>query len=244
MYVISAGELFLKGKNLHTFEDCLIRNMIRLLDLKKGELIKKRFKYLIQREECSNLKYLFGISNYAKVIVCNFDEINNVALNLIKKEKSFRVTCKRSTKTYKSSELANKEVGAYIVKNKKIRVDLRNFEIEICIEIIDDKAYVYSKKIDGLGGLPVGVTGDVLLDIKGEERKSVAGFLMMKRGCNVINAPKVLEKFGCIKKNRESVIVKDCDLEDIKKEDQLVLYPLLGYSDKEVDKMYKEIIDL
>jgi tRNA uracil 4-sulfurtransferase len=243
MYLISAGELFLKGKNVSMFENALISNLIRQLDLKKGDLIKKRFRYIINKEEDPGIGKVFGISQYAKVTECDFDQVNETALSLVGDHKSFRISAKRSSKEWKNSDKINREVGEYVFENAKIKVDLHNPSIEIFVDIMDGKAYVYGGKIEGLGGLPVGVTGDVELDIEDAKRRIVAGYLVMKRGCNLINAPEELVKFGSFSgKNRESqAVVKDLNLENIKKSEELVLYPLLGFTDKEISSLYSRI---
>ena len=227
MYLVSAGELFLKGKNINMFENQLVRNIISELGLKKGELVNKRFRYLIKRGEDPGIGKVFGISNYAKVVECDFSEIGDVAVSLLGKAKSFRVTAKRSTKEFKSSDKIQKEIGAYIVEKTGLKVNLVNFDVEVFVDILDGKAYLYTEKIKGLGGLPVGVTGDVFIDIKDPIKRKVAEFLMKKRGCNI--------------KKKADVVVKDLDLKDIKKEEGLVLYPLLGYADKEIKNIYLRI---
>jgi thiamine biosynthesis protein ThiI len=82
-------------------------------------------------------------------------------------------------------------------------VDLSNPQVTVWIEICDKEAYVYSRRVEGIGGLPVGVAGRVVALISGGIDSPVAAFMAMKRGCEVVavhffnqtmHSPKVREK--------------------------------------------------
>jgi len=225
MFLISAGELFLKGKNVKFFEDFLVRNLKKDLCLKDKELVRKRFQYLVIRDEDPGIGRVFGVSTYAKVIECNLKDYSDMALGLLNGAKSFRVTCKKGIGGLKSSDV-QKDLGAYIVEKKGLKVSLKDFDVDINVHFLGGKVYLFTEKIKGLGGLPVGVTGSVSVDIQDPKRRKVAEFLMMKRGCNIVDG--------------SEVVIKDLDLKNIKKEVKLTFYPLLGYTDKEVDNLYKE----
>ena len=80
-------------------------------------------------------------------------------------------------------ELEN-AIGSEISRRFTIKVDLKNPELSVFIEIADD-AYVYFQKKQGLKGLPVDVSGNVLSLLSGGIDSPVASYLMMKRGCRV-----------------------------------------------------------
>lgn len=201
MYIIGFGEIFTKGNNKSFFELVLIRNIKNALNLKPEEFIKFQNRYLINKDNVENLKYVFGLAFYSKVISTDFDNMKTVALSLVKKEKTFRISTKRLTKEYKPSQEINAEIADYILRHdKNIKVNLDNPELEIKIEILNGKAYIYSNKSyqRGLQGLPVGTAGDIYLDYKQKETGTVAGYLLMKRGCNLIlpKPIKILDKFN------------------------------------------------
>ncbi|MBI4170077.1 MAG: tRNA 4-thiouridine(8) synthase ThiI, partial [Candidatus Aenigmarchaeota archaeon] len=59
-------------------------------------------------------------------------------------------------------------------------------ELDINIEITNRSAYIYSEIYQGLGGLPVGVTGKVIALVSGGIDSPVAAMLAMKRGCKCV----------------------------------------------------------
>ncbi len=71
------------------------------------------------------------------------------------------------------------------------------------IEIISGKTYVFFEKMPGVGGLPVGTQGKVVVLLSGGIDSPVAAFLMLKRGAEITalhfdqggtNARSVVEK--------------------------------------------------
>lgn len=255
MYIVAIGEIFLKGKNRITFERRLIRNIREALDLQPNEIIKFRNRYIITNEKnIQNLSRVFGIIFYAKCIKSDLDKTDQTALSLISKEKTFRVSAKKSIILKKSSQAFNEEIGSFILSKKPdLKVDLENPEIDIRIEELSNKAYLYkaSGMIKGLGGLPVGTGGFVHLIANNETNSTVAGFLLMKRGC-VVSISKdlpLLHKFGHgfklrIREEKETDIIgTDETFKDIKlKEDEkFILRPLVGYTEKEIKEIYNKI---
>ena len=66
------------------------------------------------------------------------------------------------------------------------RVDLKNAELTISIEILRRDAFFGFDKIAGPGGLPVGASGRVVSLISGGIDSPVASYRMMQRGCRLI----------------------------------------------------------
>ncbi len=100
---------------------------------------------------------------------------------------SFKVEARRSDKSFalNSMEL-NKELGAYILKNfPGVRVDVHTPDIMLWVEIRHEGAFVYSEKIPGPGGLPVGTTGRGIALLSGGIDSPIAVWLAMKRGIEV-----------------------------------------------------------
>ncbi len=71
-------------------------------------------------------------------------------------------------------------------QNSKIKVDLENPDIICFIEIVEKYAFLYLEKIPGLGGLPVSVSGKVVVLLSGGIDSPVAAFYIMKRGAKAI----------------------------------------------------------
>ncbi len=214
--LIHYGELSLKGRNRSFFENKLKENIERETG---GKVTKYRGRFVLENGDPELLKNVFGISWYAEALKVdkNYDSIREIVLRNVDKElsgkSSFAVFVKRSDKSfpYTSMELEN-EIGSEISKSYAIKVNLKNPELSVFIEIADD-VYVYFKKKQGLKGLPVDVSGDVLSLLSGGIDSPVASYLMMKRGCrvnfihfhvfrdnNLINDSKMLRVFEALNK--------------------------------------------
>jgi len=72
------------------------------------------------------------------------------------------------------------------VKERGPRVDLKGPDREIFVEVRESRAYVFSKVIKGVGGMPLGSQGKMVALISGGIDSPVAAWLMMKRGCEPI----------------------------------------------------------
>jgi len=247
------GELALKGKNRFLFENKLISNIKACLEknrIRYEKISKPPGRILIKTNlSCNYLKNIFGLVSFSPSISTNLDlnEIKKIALKFYKIP-PFRISAQRISKVFMTSQKINEEVGAFIVRKTKAKVNLKNPKTEIGIEIIDNKAYIFNKKIPCPGGLPVGIAGLVTLLL--EDKNSLkAGYLMLKRGCSIEiikkkNIPfKSLEnysygnKINVVKqpsKNSYAIIVSDT-LKDIKKRKYKlpIFYPLLVYPKNE-----------
>lgn len=71
-----------------------------------------------------------------------------------------------------------------------LKVKLKAPEKEINIEVCKDSFFIYAGQMLGLGGLPIGVEGNVALLFAGKKQDLLAAFLMMRRGCNVFPVAK------------------------------------------------------
>ncbi len=256
MYLIAIGEIFLKGENRITFERRLMKNIRSALNLLPDELLKFRNRYIITKEDITvnDLRRVFGIIYFAKCIKTDLDNINAAALSLIKNEKTFRISARKSISLKKSSVKINEDVGSYILSKKTdLKVDLSNSEIDINIEELGNKCYLYkaSDVVRCLGGLPLGTGGFAHLIVNDNIKSTVAGFLAMQRGV-VISLSRdlpLLHKFeyGFNLKTREEkdfdIIILDETFSDFKinNDKKFTLRPLIGYSDEEINDIYRMI---
>ena len=241
MYMVRVGEIFLKGKNRNLFFNQLYAN------LKEHNIkIIKKFQSKFLVEDTENLKFIFGISNYSKVIECTHEELKDKALNLIKDHKTFCVRVKRTDKVLKPSPELEREIGEYIFEKKPIKVNFKNPDIKIQIDILKDKAFIFTEKIQGLGGLPIGTEGTVQLTVKDKIKSTVAGYLMLKRGCNIVTDKelKELNIFHNIQIGKAKTIVTDETLETLNTETEFTLRPLIGYKKEEINDIYNFILKL
>ena len=116
------------------------------------------------------------------------EEIEKAVIKIMEEKKAkatvntFKVKTNRVDKNFpmKSPDISRK-MGGVILKNiDGIRVDLHNPDTYLFIDI-KQKVYVYTDRVEGYGGLPVGTNGRGLLLLSGGIDSPVAGFLMAKR---------------------------------------------------------------
>lgn len=191
--IIKYGELTTKKDNINFFINALRDNIKKSLKDIDNKIIYDHGRMFIETSDYENvlniLKKTFGIHEINigyKLKTNSLEEINSELLNLLKDKefKTFKVTTKRSDKSYPINSMEiSKKVGGTILKNiSNIEVDVHNPNLEINIEIRKNEAYIYFEKIKGIGGYPVGTLGKGLLMLSGGIDSPVAGYLAMKRG--------------------------------------------------------------
>lgn len=192
--LIHYSEIGLKGDNRDFFENKLIENIKISVNCKVNRMQGRILIETSDKKAMEKLKYIFGIHSFSHCIITDLNEsnINKIALSLLKKskkksdKKSFRVTVQRQNKAFpKTSMDLARDVGAYIWRKTKKKVDLHNPDETIYIEIAN-KAIIYKDKFEGPGGLPVGTAGKIVCLISGGIDSPVAAYMLMKRGCEVV----------------------------------------------------------
>ena len=71
------------------------------------------------------------------------------------------------------------------MQNTKYQVNLKKYSLNLNIEIKKDCAIIFTNQIRGLGGLPVGSNGRVLVLLSGGIDSPIASKLLLNRGLNV-----------------------------------------------------------
>ncbi len=100
---------------------------------------------------------------------------------------SFRISARRAFKTYPLTSVElNRQLGAFVLEKVAARVDLKEPELEIHVEVMPSETFVYVDPMTGPGGLPVGASGTVVALLSGGIDSPVAAWRMMKRGCRVV----------------------------------------------------------
>ncbi|MGO1713038.1 MAG: tRNA sulfurtransferase, partial [Senegalia sp. (in: firmicutes)] len=92
-------------------------------------------------------------------------------------------TCKRADKKFPMNSMeVSRDVGGYVLENAKdLKVDLHKPDLYIYVDIREN-TYIYTEKVYGYGGLPIGTNGKGLLLLSGGIDSPVAGFMIAKRG--------------------------------------------------------------
>lgn len=198
---VSVGEVALKKLNRNYFENKLIKNIKNVIkDLGKVNTYKDQGKIFIEIDEenievaMNRIRKVFGIVYVSPCfrIEKDIETIKVTALESLKDAleneniKTFKVRTKRADKKF---ELQSPEismiVGEYLVNNiESATVDVRNPDTYVDIDIRKE-CYVYTRKIKGYGGLPIGTNGQGLLLLSGGIDSPVAGFMMANRGLQI-----------------------------------------------------------
>lgn len=97
--------------------------------------------------------------------------------------KSFCVRIKRSGQHDFTSHQAEIYMGGGLLKETgAASVSLKNPDVVVHAEIRNDQVQVVTKRIDGIGGYPLGSQGEVLSLISGGYDSTVSSYLMTRRG--------------------------------------------------------------
>ena len=196
------GELSLKGRNRATFERQMARNIRQALGplLAPGGLRREHGRMVAEVREApaeliEHLALVPGIRNLSIARQCErtLDAMRETARAAILEDfgpdvagRRFRVSARRGDKRFPlTSPEINLEVGGWLKARLGLEVCLDAPEIDVRIEVTRDAAYIYTRKVAGIGGLPVGSSGRGVVLFSGGIDSPVAAYMMMKRGMRV-----------------------------------------------------------
>jgi thiamine biosynthesis protein ThiI len=196
--LVRYGELALKSTYVRKyFESTLVRNIKKALTQENipNSITKERGRIYISTTEisksCPVLSRIFGIVSFSPTVqtTSDIENMSIVSLQLIKniltKEKSFAIRSTRvGTHTFSSQQVAI-QIGNDIVKATHAQVNLTYPDVVLFIEIRDKKAFLFIEKIKGVGGLPLGTQGKILVLVE-NPFSLLAAWYLMRRGCNVL----------------------------------------------------------
>ncbi|HOD02239.1 MAG: putative tRNA sulfurtransferase [Firmicutes bacterium ADurb.Bin300] len=201
--LIKNGELALKGNNRSSFEDILVKNIRRRLD-KLGEftyckaqstiIIEPRDERVDLDEAEKVISKVFGIAAYSRAAALSKDmetiltETPKYLAERLNACSSFKVEAKRSDKKF---PLTSPEIAAALGEKISsvfghLSVDVHNPELTVTVEIRDNYALSRGDQLKGAGGLPTGTAGKAALLISGGIDSPVAGYMMAKRGVELV----------------------------------------------------------
>lgn len=194
--MIKYGELTTKKGNRKTFINVLNNNILKTLKDYSITIKKDRVRMYIDTEEKDfdeiilKLKKVFGLHS---IVIChmvntNIEEIGQKVLEILKDQnyKTFKINTKRADKKFEIPSMEfNNKMGALVLKNTTMKVDVHNPDVIINIEIRHEGTFIYTNEIKGIGGYPVGIQGKGLLMLSGGIDSPVAGYLSLKRGVDL-----------------------------------------------------------
>ncbi len=200
VYIVRCGEVHLKGMNKPYFERMLVERIQKSLkDFKDIEVNRKESLIFVKADESYNqedvikkISQVFGVASVspaletlpeledagAKAVAFMMDKIEKDGV------KTFKVESKRADKNFpiKSPDIARMIGGRILKECGTLKVDVHNPDVVLFVEIRKDNGYVFSEKLSGFGGLPLGTNGKGMVLLSGGIDSPVASWLMAKRG--------------------------------------------------------------
>ncbi len=198
--MVRYGELSTKGKNRMRFINKLKRNIQDVLS------IYPSVKVTADRDRChvflngqdyapvaESLKQIFGIQAFSpsykveKDVSVLKDSVQKIMTSIYQEGMTFKITAKRSDHNFElDSRDLNLTLGdAVFDVIPHVKVQMKNPDINLKVEIRDEAAYLSYENIKGAGGLPVGTSGKGMLMLSGGIDSPVAGYLALKRGVDI-----------------------------------------------------------
>ena len=191
-------EIALKARNRPFFVNQLVRNLkratadfpVRRIQKLPGRVLLELAGENAAQEVAERVRRVFGVANCCSALRCDLDleALKNTAAKALagRPFQTFRVTARRAYKTFPlTSPQLNEILGTFVLERFPARVDLKNPELTLFVDILPKEAFIYLEKVRGPGGLPVGVAGRVIALLSGGIDSPVAAYRMMRRGCQV-----------------------------------------------------------
>ncbi|MCP3771984.1 tRNA 4-thiouridine(8) synthase ThiI [Paenibacillus sp. MZ04-78.2] len=198
--VLRLGELTLKGRNRHRFEQAVLQQLKRVLRSWGAIKYEKEFgritlhlngtPYETVREP---LKTVFGVASFSPVLTTELEleRVQETALLAMRamdpQPRTFKVSVRRVNKSFPhDSQEMNRLVGGYVLRAMPdLKVDVHRPEAELKVELRERQVLVYSQVDPGAGGFPLGTNGKAVLMLSGGIDSPVAGYLAMRQGLAV-----------------------------------------------------------
>ena len=193
------GEIILKGANRRTFEDVLCKTLrFRAKHFGKFEITRSQSTIVIEPlDDAADVDGMFettcrvfGIVGVSRCAVCGKDmesierTVRAYIPQFLAGKKTFKVEAKRSDKRFPlgSPQIAAEVGGMILSELPHLRVNVKEPEITVHVEIREKGAFIHAGQFKGAGGMPVGTNGKAMLLLSGGIDSPVAGYMIAKRG--------------------------------------------------------------
>ena len=201
-------EIGLKGHNRSRFEDRLVSNILNLTKKKDENSAVASVKKISGRivaylQEGTSRETQLKLENFLSKIPgvqrvsagfkCdyNYDVMKKLAVEALLDAaafETFKVQARRNHTDFAIDSMTmNKEIGAVLCEafpDKKVK--MKNMDVQVNVEVIQNMCFVCAHSISGIGGLPVGVSGKVVCMLSSGIDSPVATWKMAKRGSTCI----------------------------------------------------------
>lgn len=195
--IVRYGELALKSERVRRrFEQRLVGNIRLALRGLSYKIRKERGRIFVDTRSAAAVACLAKVPGVVSVshatrVEATIGAIRRAAVKVARRALrgggSFAVRASRVGEHPFSSHEINEVLGSAILEAvPESGVDLSNPDRTIFVEVRGGDAYVFTEKVLGVGGLPVGTQGNVVALLSGGIDSPVAAYLMMKRGCLIV----------------------------------------------------------
>ena len=186
-----AGEFSVKSRRTQKrFRQRLLRNLRDALEQAGSPFrIEDRWSRIFVHADADagpTIGRVFGIGSLSPIdrrVSATVDDIVRAGAEAYAgtvQDRAFAVRARRSgTHDFRSKDI---EIALGAALDGLGRVDLTAPDVTVGVEVRDEDAYLFSSRLDGAGGLPLGVEGRALALVSGGFDSAVASWLMLKRG--------------------------------------------------------------
>ena len=201
--ILHYHEIWLKGGNKNYFLSRLIaaiKRSVADLPVSAPQFVSERL-LLVPREAAAiplileRLRRVFGLAYIApaREMAWDMDQLGAAACAMMAEQNphTFAVRAKIADQNFgmNSMEL-ERALGRVIldhlrVQASDVRVKLNDPEVTCWIEVIPEKALLYTERVEGAGGLPAVTGGRLVVLLSGGFDSAVAAYKMMRRGAHV-----------------------------------------------------------
>ncbi len=198
--LVHYGEVGLKGQNRPRFVNTLIRNIedrLRGLDVhldrrRSGRILLRLGPRARWEDVAARLQSVFGIVYFARAwrVPLDMDALERTVLEHLPRREgvTFAVRARRANKEFPLTSMdINRRLGTIIGRATGWKVHLDRPDVVIRVEVLYKEIFFYFERLEGPGGLPVGVSGLVINLLSGGIDSPVAGWRMLRRGARIIN---------------------------------------------------------
>ncbi|MFH1531328.1 MAG: tRNA uracil 4-sulfurtransferase ThiI [Pseudomonadota bacterium] len=205
--LIRYGEVFLKKGNRRSFLGRLQGNLVKKVkDFEDIEVGGPHGRFLVFRRDrrpmdadmavrvTAAVATTFGVTSVSPVVMADptleaiIERGRRVADMYLDEHpvETFRVTATRPWKRHPFGSMeVQRELGAAVVRDHGLKVDLTRAQMDIGVEVHQNKAWFYVDRTQGPGGLPVGSSGTGVVLLSGGIDSPVAAWMMAKRGVSL-----------------------------------------------------------
>ena len=187
------GELWLKGMNRNDFVSRLKHNILDMISATGADIVHNRDRFFIYPKNESgfleiieSLKNTFGISWFGPVMLAknSIESILSASNLMFSKDDTVRISASRS---YKGTPFNSKDIVSSFMHSGSLNFNLdKNSDKVLHISVMEGETSLCKEKIKGLGGLPVGSSGNAIVLLSGGIDSPVSALYAMKRGLKPI----------------------------------------------------------